>query len=585
MNMHIPEWLLPIIAPLKPVFREVILVSLFVNALALSLPIFIQQVYDRVVAHQGVNTLYGLLIGMAIILLFDYVLRQTRSRIMQRVALKIDIEVGEMLFDKILALPLRTLESRPAAYWQQLFQDVDVIRNSLSGSIALLLLDLPFILLFLVVMIIVAEPIALVFAFAFPLFLALAWKSGSALKTATGTERVRQGSRDTLVAELIAGRATVKALAMEHCMRPLWEERQAATIEQSMLRGARSDGFVNLGALFTLGTNVAMTSVGALFIIDHKLTMGSLVAGNMLAGRLLSPLNQLVGAWRGFASFRQSTTRLGSVLAEEEERRTSTIHMDRPKGTLAAEELDFTYDPRLAPILKGIGLTIPAGGITAVLGKNGTGKTTFLKLLQGLYHPMKGRVLLDGADIAQFTRRELAGWIGYVPQECVLFTGSIRDNISQGMSNAQDEDVLRAAKMAGVHQYIVDLPNGYATEIGEAGSRLSAGQRQRIALARALIGDPPVLLLDEPSASLDRQAEESLRDVLAQLAKDHTIVMVTHSTVLLPSCRSVVVLDNAHVIAAGPAAELLPRLFPGFKMPPPQSPQPQPPSLPQGAPS
>jgi len=254
--------------------------------------------------------------------------------------------------------------------------------------------------------------------------------------------------------------------------------------------------------------------------------------------------------------------------------------MDRPKGTLAVEELVFSYDPRLAPILKGIGLTIPAGGITAVLGKNGTGKTTFLKLLQGLYHPMKGRVLLDGADIAQFTRRELAGWIGYVPQECVLFTGSIRDNISQGMSNAQDEDVLRAARMAGVHQYIVDLPNGYATEIGEAGSRLSAGQRQRIALARALIGDPPVLLLDEPSASLDRQAEESLRDVLAQLAKDHTIVMVTHSTVLLPSCRSVVVLDNSHVIAAGPAAELLPRLFPGFKMPsPPQG------ALPQGAPS
>jgi ATP-binding cassette subfamily C protein LapB len=187
---------------------------------------------------------------------------------------------------------------------------------------------------------------------------------------------------------------------------------------------------------------------------------------------------------------------------------------------------------------------------------------------------MKGRVLLDGADIAQFTRRELATWVGYVPQECVLFTGTIRDNISQGMSDAKDEDVLRAAKMAGVHQYIIDLPNGYATEIGEAGSRLSAGQRQRIALARALIGDPPVLLLDEPSASLDRQAEESLRDVLAQLGRDHTIVMVTHSTVLLPACRSVVVLDNSHVIAAGPAVDLLPRLFPGFKMPtPPQAPR------------
>lgn len=567
MDMQIPEWLRPVVAPLKSVFREVVLVSLFVNALALALPIFIQQVYDRVVAHQGINTLYGLLIGMAVILTFDYLLRQTRSRIMQRVALRIDIEVGQMLFDKILALPLRTLESRPAAYWQQLFQDVDVIRNSLSGSIALLLLDLPFILLFLVVMIIVAEPIALVFAFAFPLFLFLAWRSGTTLKAATGTERVRQGSRDTLIAEMIAGRATVKALALEHCMRPMWEERQAATIEQSVLRGARSDGFVNLGALFTLLTNVAMTSVGALFIIDHKLSMGSLVAGNMLAGRLLAPLNQLVAAWRSFAAFKQSTVRIGSILAEEEERRVSTIHMDRPKGTLAVEELTFSYDPRLAPIINGIGLTIPAGGITAVLGKNGSGKTTFLKLLQGLYHPAKGRVLLDGADIAQFTRRELAGWMGYVPQECVLFTGSIRDNISQGMSNASDEDVLRAAKMAGVHQYIIDLPNGYATEIGEAGSRLSAGQRQRIALARALIGDPPVLLLDEPSASLDRQAEESLRDVLAHLGRDHTVVMVTHSTVLLPACRNIMVLDNAKVAAAGPAHELLPRLFPGYKPP------------------
>lgn len=574
MEKHIPDWLLPIVAPLKPVFREVMLVSLFVNALALALPIFIQQVYDRVVGHQGLSTLYGLLIGMAIILSFDFVLRQTRSRIMQRVALRIDIEVGEMLFDKILALPLRTLESRPSAYWQQLFQDVDIIRNSLSGSIALLLLDLPFILLFLAVMIVVAEPIALVFAVAFPLFLALAWRSGTALRAATGHERMRQGNRDTLLAELIAGRTTVKALALEHCMRPLWEERQAATIEQSMLRGARSDGFVNIGAFLTLATNVAMTSVGALFIIDHKLTMGALVAGNMLAGRLLAPLNQLVSAWRGFAAFRQSTQRLGVILAEEEERRTSALKMDRPKGTLAAEELTFGYDPRLAPVLKTIGLTIPAGGLTAVVGRNGAGKTTFLKLLQGLYRPTSGRVLLDGADIAQFTRAELAGWIGYVPQECVLFTGTIRSNISQGMNGAADDDVLRAARMAGVHQYIVDLPNGYATEIGEAGSRLSAGQRQRIALARALIGDPPVLLLDEPSASLDRQAEESLRDVLTDLARDHSIIMVTHSAVLLPACRSIVVLDNARVAAAGPASELLPRLFPGQK-PLPLQPQPE----------
>jgi len=562
MNKLVPSWLQPLLEPLKPVLRELLLMSMFVNILALSIPIFVQQVYDRVVGHQGIATLYGLVIGMGIVLSFDFILRQSRTRILQRVALRIDIEVGEMLFDKLLALPLRTLEMRPAAYWQQLFRDVDLLRNTLSGSLALLCVDLPFILLFLLVIYIVAEPIAWVFFLTLPLFLGLAWRSGAQLQELSGRERSRQGTRDTLLAEMIAGRTTVKALALEHTLRPMWDERQAATVEQSMLRGARSDSFVNLGMLFTLAANVLNTTVGAVFIINHKLSMGALVAGNMLISRLLSPLNQLVGAWRGFAAFRQATERLGAVLAEEEDRRVSAIKMDRPKGVLGFEELTFSYDPRLAPVIDGIGVSIPPGGITAILGHNGSGKTTLLKLLQGLYHPAQGRVTLDGADIAQFTRGELAGWMGYVPQECVLFTGSIRDNIAQGMANAADEDVLRAAKMAGVHQYIVDLPNGYATEIGEAGSRLSAGQRQRIALARALIGDPPVLLLDEPSASLDRQAEESLRDILAHLGQDHTIIMVTHSTVLLPACRSILVLDKGKIAAAGPAQEMLPRLFP-----------------------
>ena len=565
MRSLLSPWLIPIITPLKPVFREVMMVSMFVNTLALALPIFIQQVYDRVVAHNALSTLYGLIIGMVMVLLFDFVLRQTRSRIMQRVSLVIDVEVGEMLFDKILALPLRLLESRPAAYWQQLFQDVDLIRNTLSGSVALLLLDLPFILLFLVLMFIIAEPVALVFLCLFPLFITLAWRSGSSLYHASGVERGKQAGRDALVAEMIAGRTTVKALALDHCLKPLWEERQAATIEYSMLRGARSDGYVNLGALLTLSTNLIMTSVGALMIIDHKLTMGALVACNMLMARLLAPLNQLVGAWRGFSALRQSTQRLGALLAEEEQRQTGSLHMGRPQGALTLDDVSFGYDPRRAPTLNGLSLVMPAHGLTAILGKNGSGKTTLLKLMQGLYAPLKGRVLLDGADIAQFGRRELAGWMGYVPQECVLFTGTIRDNIAQGMADATDDDVLRAARMAGVHSYIIDLPDGYGSEIGEAGSRLSAGQRQRIALARALIGDPPVLLLDEPSPSLDCQAEESLRDTLSELARDHTVVIVTHSAVLLPACRNVVLLDQGRIATAGAAAELLPRLFPALR--------------------
>lgn len=561
MKRFIQPWLLPIVEPIKPVLRELLAISLFVNALALGVPIFIQQVYDRVVAHQGISTLKGLVIGMGLLLVFDFVLRQTRARIMQTVALRIDVEVGEKLFDKLMALPLRTLESRPSAYWQLLFRDVDVIRNTLSGSTALLLIDLPFILLFLVVIFAVAEPVAWAFVCVFPLFLWLAWRSGTSLSDAADTEKSRQVSRDTLLAEMIAGRTTIKSLALERSVRPMWDERQARTIRQSLLRGSRGDGFMNLGSMFTLGTNVMLTSIGAMYIIDQKLTMGALIAANMLVARLLSPLNQLVGAWRSLASFRQSTERLGAVLAEAEDRQKSAVSMGRPKGALGLDDVVFGYDPRLPPVLDTIAMIVPAGGMTGILGRNGSGKTTLLKVLQGLYHPREGRVLLDGADIAQFGRTELARWIGYVPQECVLFTGTIRDNIAQGMDHPTDEDILTAAQMAGVHQYIIDLPGGYDTEIGEAGSRLSAGQRQRIALARALIGDPPVLLLDEPSASLDRQAEENLRDILGELARTHTVIVVTHSMVLLPACTNLVLLEKGKIAMGGPTSEMLPRLF------------------------
>jgi PrtD family type I secretion system ABC transporter len=557
----IQPWLEPVVKSMRPIFREIFLISLFVNLLALALPIFVQQVYDRVVGHNGISTLEGLVIGMAVLLAFDFTLRQTRARILQTVALRIDIEVGELVFDKMQALPLRALETRPASFWQVLFRDIDVIRNMMSGASALLILDLPFAVLFLMMIFVVAGPVAWVFLAILPLFAALAWHSTSTLTRATTNETARQGNRDTLMAEIIAARTTVKALALDRFIRPIWEERQARTVEQSMQRGSKVDGYVNLGALLTLGTNVTMTSAGALLIVDHKLSMGALVASNILVSRLLSPLNQLVGTWRGYASFRQSMERIGRLLSEEEELRQSAIAMERPQGAISIEDLAFSYDSKLAPVLDGISLLVPAGGCTAILGRNGTGKTTMLKLLQGLYRPTRGRVLLDGADIKQFCRNDLARWIGYVPQECVLLTGTIRDNIAQGAESADDESILRAARLAGVHQYIVDLPNGYGTEIGEAGSRLSAGQRQRIALARALIGDPPVLLLDEPSASLDRQAEEDLRQTLTILARDHTVIIVTHSPILLPACRYAVVLDRAKIAMAGPANEVLARLF------------------------
>lgn len=535
--------------------------SFFINALALAVPVFTMQVYDRVVYHAGISTLEGLVLGMLFVLIFDYVLRQSRSRILQRVALRVDAAVGQLVFEKFMSLPLKTLESKPGAYWQTLFRDVDVVRNTLSGASAVLMADLPFAILFLGVIFVVAPAIAWVLLILLPVFVFVAWRSGNVVASANDEERDASQSRDSLIAEMIAGRTTIKALALDRAIRPVWEERHAQNIERAVTRGGKTDTYSNLGAALTMVTTVCLTAVGAIAIIDQRLTIGGLIATNMLSGRLIGPLNQLVNQWRTYSSFRQAVDRLGQLFAEPGERLEAGIKMDRPRGEIAIENVTFAYDEGSAAVVDNVSFKIAQGGVNALVGRNGSGKTTLLKILQGLYLPTSGRILLDGADISQFSRSELATWIGYVPQENVLFAGTVRDNIANRIPDASDEEIIHAAKAAGIHQFIIDQPDGYATEIGEAGQRLSGGQRQRISIARALVGRPPVLLLDEPSSSLDRQAEHDLRKTLEEIGHVCTVVVVTHSPILLSACRDLFALDRGRLALAGPAQDILPRLF------------------------
>jgi len=554
-------WIVPVIAPFKVVLREMLVASFVVNLLALVAPIFTMQVYDRVIGHNSMDTLIGLSIGVFLVVGFDYVLRISRGRILQTVALKLDIEVGQRLFEKFMHLPLKQLEAKPTSYWQQLFRDVDTIRNTLSGATALLLIDMPFLFIFLGVIFVIGRPLLIIFLVLLVAFAFLAWWSGRSLSDSGSKEGPVVANRDALLAELIAGRSIIKSTGLDRALKPQWEARQAKAIDHSIRRGAVSDGFVVIGSELSQMGSIAMTALGALFIIDHDLSMGSLVACNMLSGRLLGPIAQLVGAWRSYTGFIQSVERLGVVFNMPQDRKNVSVALDRPKGEIVVEGVVFGFDPSHAPVLAVERMVVHPGGVTAVLGRNGSGKTTLMKVIMGLYAPDKGRVLLDAADIAQFTRGELSHWMGFVPQECVLFNGTIRDNISLGAPGCTDEQIVAAAEAAGVHHVVVDMPDGYGTPIGEAGSRLSAGQRQRIAIARSLVGNPAVLVLDEPSSSLDRQAEEDLKNTLVQLALDRTVIVVTHSPILLPACRDIVVLEKGQVVAAGPSTEILPRLM------------------------
>ena len=537
--------------------------SLFVNLMALAVPVFVLQIYDRVVFHAGLNTLYGLVIGMAVVLVFDWILRQSRARILQTVAARADVEVGRRLFNKMMALPLPTLESRPAAFWHALFRDVDTVRNTVSGASAVLLCDLPFTILFLGLVFVIAEPIAWVLLVMLPIFVFVAWRSGSVMASASRSEQTTTLDRERLVAELVSGRTTVKALALEGAMRPLWEERHAATIERAVSRGARTDAYTNLATTLTMVTTVALTAVGAIAIINQQLTIGALIATNILASRLLGPLTQLVAQWRTYAACGDAARRLGEVFEMPDELRSSEMQIESLEGDLVVEGASFAYAPDARPAIDGVRHTFKAPGVHALIGRNGSGKTTLLKMLQGLYGPSEGRVLLGGADLSQFTRAQLARWIGYMPQECTLFAGTLRDNIAVRMPDASDEEVIAAATLAGAHTHILDLPDGYGTEVGEAGAKLSAGQRQRVAIARALIGNPSVVLMDEPSSNLDREAEHDLRTTLATLGKDKLVVVVTHSPILLGVCDTLVALDKGRIAIAGPSREILPRVLGG----------------------
>lgn len=557
------DWLRGLMMSVRPAYRQAIVVSLFVNVLALAASVFTLQVYDKVVFHSGLYTLTAMVIGMGFVMFFEHLLRAARARLLQGTGVRLEVEIGRRLFARFLSLPTQTLEARPASFWQSLFRDVETVRSTCSGANALLVIDLPFTLIALALITVIAWPLLPVMLVFAAVFMFLAWRSGHVLRDASGVEREKSLHRDALLAEIASMRTTVKAQGCDAAITARWEDRYAEWLEESARRSHQADHYRDLAHVLTVATTVALTTVGALAILGQSMTMGGLIAANMLSNRVISPLTQLMTQWRLFGQFFQARKRLDAVFAMEGERATSAVQLPRPEGALALDNVRFRFPRAEQDLLHPISGQIGPGGLHAIVGANGSGKSTLLKILRGLYAPTEGRVLLDGADIAQFARADLVRWMGYLPQYVQLLSGSIRDNISLGAPQASDEQIVRAATLAQAHEFIVARPDGYGTDVGEQGAALSGGERKRIAIAQALIHDPPVLLLDEPTSDLDRASELAFCRTLRALAAERTVIVVTHSAAVLELCNGVIVLDKGRMVAAGPAAELLPKL--GFK--------------------
>lgn len=550
-----------IFAPLLPYLGEIFVATLFVNLLAFAIPLFVLQIYDRVIVQAGLSTLQGLVIGMVGVIVFDFILRQARSSLLRDAALRIDAGLAKRLFMKFSALPLRVLERRPTSFWQSIFQDVDTVRTAVSGIGAILLADLPFTLIGVVLIIAIAPPLAWVLLVIIPLYLLLTLLSSWSAKKGTQSERSAAMKRDGLVSEMMTLRSSVKALGLSHHLLPIWEERQAKTIEHALKKSATTDTYHNLAKTLLLSSTVTLTAFGAMAIIEQDMSIGALIAANMLIARVLQPLNQLVLQWKVISAARQSYHRIKQVLAFPEDKQEATLQLPTPQGKVTMEGLSFAFgDQAKDVVIKNVGAHFGPGGLHAIVGPNGSGKSTLLKMMRGLYPAASGRILLDSGDLSQFSEEEKLKWIGYLPQHIRLFSGSIKDNLSMGIRQPSDEDIAKAAQMMGVHDDILNLNQGYDSAVGEYGDALSGGLRQRIGLTRTLVSDPAVLLLDEPTNNLDVQAERTMSRILKRISRNKTVIMVTHSMTLLEQCDSIMVLEKGQISAGGRAEEILPKL-------------------------
>ncbi len=554
------DWLRELLWPYRSAYRQALALSFAINILGLCAAVFSMQVYDHVVGHAGYSTLAALVIGMAIAIVMDHFFRAGRSMLLQRIGARVEVEIARETLHRMLNMPTLALEGRSAGFWQAVYRDIEIVRATCSGATAMLLIDLPFMLLSLVVLAVLALPLLPVALVTIAAFITLAWRSGQATRGATETEREQLVSRDVVLNELASIRLSLKSLGANESVRRRWEDYYARWMNESLARSREADHYRELAHAMTTANSVLTTSIGALAILNQLISMGALIATNMLAGRMVSPLVQLVGQWRTFGQFRAAKKRLDTLFSIQEDRTESVISLPRPKGVMRLEEVTFKFPQAENLLLQPISGEIGPCGLHAIVGANGSGKTTLLKILRGLYPPTEGRVLIDGADLHQFSQTELAQRIGYLSQTNQLLSTSIRDNIALANPDATDEQIIHAAERSCAHSFIIDLPDGYATQVGEGAQRFSAGQTKRIAIAQALLNDPPVLLLDEPTAELDRDSEQRFVQTLKDLAKDHTVIVVTHSPFLLTQCNGILVMNKGKLVAAGPAADMLPKL-------------------------
>lgn len=553
-------WFLPSLYRYRKPLAQVFAASLFVQLFALATPIFFQLVVDKVLIHKGLSTLIVLVIGLVTLGLFETILHYLRSYTLNHTTNRIDVELGRRLFRHLFRLPLGYFETRPAGQTVARVRELETIRNFLTGQGLTSLLDLIFTLVFIAVLFLYSPRLTLIVLGSIPVYVLIATLIRPLLRTQID-EKFNRGARSQqFLVESIIGAQTLKASGVEPMVQAQWEERLAAYVRTSFDASMLGTLGQNLIQFVSKATTALILFLGAQAVIAGDMTVGELIAFNMLAGQVIQPILRLSQLWQDFQQVQVSVERLGDILnAPVEPVPASSLSLPPPKGAITLKDVSFRYRPDQQDVIRNAALVIRPGEVIGIVGASGSGKSTLTKLIQRLYSPQSGQVLLDGIDIAQLDPGWLRRQIGVVLQENILFNRSIHENIALSDPAMPRARVVQVARLAGADEFIAKLPQGYDTVIEERGANLSGGQRQRIAIARALASNPRILIFDEATSALDYESERIIQENMRAIVAGRTVIIIAHRLAAVRQCTLIIGMHEGRIVEQGSHTELLAR--------------------------
>ncbi|RTL41665.1 MAG: type I secretion system permease/ATPase [Burkholderiales bacterium] len=543
----------------RAVLGEVLLASLFVQLLALLSPLIFQVVIDKVLTHRSMSTLDVMVLALLVVSLFEVALGSLRHHLFSHTTNRLDVELGAKLFEHLLRLPMSYFESRRGGDTVARVRELDNARSFLTGQGLTSGLDLVFAAVFLAVMFYYSPTLTGIVIASLPVFFAASWIVTPLLRRKLEDKFAVSAENQAFLVETVGAMETLKSQAAEQHWQHEWERRLADQVQAGYQAGQLSHAtqqFIGLTSKLLTGV---LLWFGAKLVIEGELSVGGLIAFNMLAGRVNAPILKLASLWQEFTQMKVSVKRLADIMDACPEAGPATATTPPPglRGHVLLDRVTFSYAGTAPPVLSELSLEVQPGEIIGIVGVSGAGKTTLMRLIQRLHAPDSGRVVIDGIDINLVDAAWLRRQFGVVGQDTVLFNRSVRENIALGAPGIDMASVWRAARLAGAHEFILQLPQGYDTVIGERGSRLSGGQRARIAIARALVHDPRVLLLDEATASLDYESERLIHDQMTDIAAGRTVFVVAHRLSTMRLTHRIIVLERGRIVQTGTHAELM----------------------------